>query len=601
VSEGIPRVRFHSHQHLGAADLSAEQAYHRDMRRRHNLAHHTWGAVVGLDLRLEEDARLLIAPGMAVDGFGREIVVLSPTELGPDAFLAEGLRTGMHPVWVAYHQEDAVPAAYGYAECAETGTLRRVVEGYRLHVGEPADPDGRDDVEVAGDPLDTPASTPFQGLPREEVKARWYVLLGEVFWDAGARTFTQVDLARRPWVGAVAQAVWAPAGDLRLVDRREAADLQVSVEGRLEVDDLHTAKGDIELHGTRLVALNDGGGGGPVALGRSEPGGGGGIDLYLEIGRDAAAGRANRLLVRSEGGERLTVAQDGTTHIHGATTVRGGKELRLDGGQLGIARQGGSTPQWIVRQPDPGAGSQLQLRETIGEADGDERVVLEVLPTAGNDHDPVLRLNADAGATLSPAQVKALTHGGQTALHRHQIAMASHTEPGTVQIAQSGSSAGQASSGAPLVVRADDARLLTAPQRSGLTSGTITSLHRHTTTFINETRHENLYADEGTTDMVTVTLSGQRRVLATAALVGTERGAGAVRRHLHGDACIDVYMIDGAPRPYWYSGGAHFGSPHSTANLRRPSYRGLATTITFRLRSFLGRSWGIGIVYYEMP
>ena len=599
MTQDVVRVRFHQGQHLGADDLTAEQAYHRDMRRRHNLAHHTWGVVVGLNLELEDSTRLWINPGLAVDGFGREAVVLAPAELGPEAFLAENLLTGMQPVWIAYHEEESVPARYGYAECAD-GTLRRIVEGYRLVVGEPEDPDGRDDVVVAGEAEATTASIPYQELPREEVKARWYVLLGEVFWDAAARTILTVDEGTRPWVGAVAEAVWAPAGRLRLVDRRLAADLQVTVEGRLQVDDLHTAKGDIHLHGTSLVALNAGGGGAPVSLGRSDPGGAAGVDLFLEIGRNADVAKTNRLLVRAQGGELLSVAQDGATDIHGDTTVRDSKELRIDGGRLGFARQGANPAQWILRQPDPADGSDLQFRETIGEAANVERVVFELLQSAGDDADPVLRLNDDAGATLSPAQLKALTHGGFTALHQH--AFASTTAAGRVEIALATESGATGGSGARLVVPADDPRRLTQLQKDGLTAGGVTTLHRHSSAFINETRRVELFADEGLTDIVTVDLGAQRRVLATATIVGTERGSGGIfSSGDYADAYIEVYQVDGSIRPSWFSAGSNFGPFGSTANLRSPSHLGLATTITFRLRAFIGRAWGLGLVFYETP
>lgn len=599
MSEDIRRVRYYQQQYLGADDLADEQAYHRDMRRRHNLAHHTWGVVVGLDMRIEEDTRLWIGAGMAVDGFGREIFVLAAAELGPEAFLAEKLLTGMQPVWVAYHEEDTGPARYGYAEC-EDGTLRRVVENYRLFVGEPEDPDGRDDVVVAGEAEETSASIPYQELPREEVKARWYVLLGEVFWDAITRTFLSVEETKRPWTGAVAQTVWAPAGDLRLADRRPAADLQVTVEGKLQVDDLHTAKGDIELHGTSLVALNGGGGGQPVSLGRSDPGGASGVDLYLEIGLNTDAGKSNRLLVRSDGGELLSVAQDGATDIHGDTTVRDGMELRLDGGRLGIARQGSNPPQWLVRQPDPGDGEQLQFRETIGEADPDGRVVFELLQTAGNDGDPVLRLNDDAGATFSPAQLKALTHGGFTALHQH--AFATTAVAGRVEIAEPSESGTNGGSGARLVMPANDPRLLTQAQKNGLTGGAVTTLHQHSTAFINETRQVWLYADEGATDTFTVNLGGPRRVLASTMLVGTERGPGGfLSSGDYADAYIDVFAVNGSTQPTWFFDGSHFGPIGAAANLRPPSYLGLATTITFRLRAFEGRAWALGVVFYEMP
>lgn len=598
MSDDVRRVRYHQGQYLGADDLGADQAYHRDMRRRHNIGHHTWGVVVGADLRIEDDVRLLVGPGMAVDGFGREIFLLATAELGPEAFLGEKLLTGMQPVWLAYHEEEIGLSRYGYAECTD-GTLRRVVENYRLLVGEPEDPDGRDDIVVAGEPEDSSNSIPYQGLPLDDVKARWQVLLGEVFWDTGTRTFLSVDEGKRPWVGLVGQTLWAPAGELRIADRRPAADLRATVAGKLDVEDLHTAKGDIHLHGTSLVALNDGGGGEPVSLGRSDPGGAAGVDLRLEIGRNADAAKRNRLAVQSEGADRVTVAQDGTTDVHGDLGVRGGKELRLDGGRLAITRQGTSPPQWIVRQPDVGDGDALQFRETINEAGGAERVVLEVLQATGHTNDPILRLNDDAGATLSAHQLRLLTHGGFTTLHQHQFA--STTVAGRVEIATSSESGSTGGSGAPLVVPADDPRRLTQAQKNALTQGNVTTLHRHSSAFINETETRSMHALEGGSDIITVTLPGQRRVLAVASLVGTEEGYGGFGATEYGDAFAEVLRIDGTLRGSWYSGGRHFGASGSLTALRRPVYRGLATTITFRLRAFTGLAWGVGIVFYETP
>lgn len=599
MSEDIRRVRFHQGQYLGADDLDAEQRYHRGMRRRHNIGHHTWGVVAGLGLEIEDDTRLLIGPGMAVDGFGREIFVLATAELGSEAFLAEELLTGPQPLWVAYHEEPSVPARYGYAECAD-GTRQRVVENYRLVVGEPEDPDGRDAIVVAGEAEDSSASVPYQELPPEDAKARWYVLLGEVFWDSAARTFLNVDEGKRPYTGIVAQTVWAPAGEVRLTDRRPAGDLRATVDGKLDVEDVHTARGDIQLHGTRLVALGVDGGGEAVWLGRTDPGGAAGVDLLLEIGQNPDAAKTNRLAVQAGGDDRLSVADDGSTDIRGDTTVRDEKELRLDGGRLAITRQGTNPPNWIVRQPDPGDGNQLQFRETIGEAGGDERVVFEVLPTAGNLPDAVLRLHGENDATLSAEQLIELTHGAVTLLHEHRLA--STVVAGRVEIANPNEDGFAGGTGARLVVPANDPRVLTQAQKDALTGGGVTALHEHSASTINDTRQVRLLADEGGTDTFTVNLGVQRRVLAAAMLVGTERGTGGIfGGGDYGDAFIEVFAVDGASRPTWVSGGRHLGAPGSASALRSPSYVGLATTVMFRLRAFLGQALGLGLVFYEAP
>ena len=49
-SDIIERSNYYEFQFLGAEDFKAQQNYHRDMRRRHNVGHHTWGIVTGLKL-----------------------------------------------------------------------------------------------------------------------------------------------------------------------------------------------------------------------------------------------------------------------------------------------------------------------------------------------------------------------------------------------------------------------------------------------------------------------------------------------------------------------------------------------------------------------
>jgi len=88
----IERLNYYEGEFLGAVDFEAEQEYHRDMRRRHNVGQHTWGIVAGLELAQvpngnpDNEVDIFLMPGMAVDGFGREIVVLSKFQLTPGLF-----------------------------------------------------------------------------------------------------------------------------------------------------------------------------------------------------------------------------------------------------------------------------------------------------------------------------------------------------------------------------------------------------------------------------------------------------------------------------------------------------------------------------------
>ncbi|MCY0916455.1 hypothetical protein [Massilia antarctica] len=73
----IMRVHYRERQRLGAADLRFEQDYRLGLGGRHGLAHHGWGIVRGLRL-VAAGAGYLLTPGIAIDGYGREIVVPGP-------------------------------------------------------------------------------------------------------------------------------------------------------------------------------------------------------------------------------------------------------------------------------------------------------------------------------------------------------------------------------------------------------------------------------------------------------------------------------------------------------------------------------------------
>lgn len=72
---GILRVHYRERQRLDAPDLRLEQDYRLGLGGRHQLAHHGWGIVRGLRLVAGEAGKYVLTPGVAIDGYGREIVV----------------------------------------------------------------------------------------------------------------------------------------------------------------------------------------------------------------------------------------------------------------------------------------------------------------------------------------------------------------------------------------------------------------------------------------------------------------------------------------------------------------------------------------------
>ena len=74
----LKRVHYFAGQLLTADELAAEQEYFLERLRRHNQYCHGWGIVCGLDLDVNE-AQVTVAPGMALDCYGNEIILQRPT------------------------------------------------------------------------------------------------------------------------------------------------------------------------------------------------------------------------------------------------------------------------------------------------------------------------------------------------------------------------------------------------------------------------------------------------------------------------------------------------------------------------------------------
>lgn len=79
----ITRVRWRERQSLAAADLKVEQDYRLHALGRHHLAPHGWGVIRGLWLvprQLRRRTDWQVHPGVAIDGYGRELLVTRPID-----------------------------------------------------------------------------------------------------------------------------------------------------------------------------------------------------------------------------------------------------------------------------------------------------------------------------------------------------------------------------------------------------------------------------------------------------------------------------------------------------------------------------------------
>lgn len=212
----ISRVHYFEGQFLRTQDFVDEQAYHVAMRRRHNIAHHTWGIVSGLEIVVEE-ANLYVQPGMAVDGYGRELVLPQKTALSSSAFIDKD--SNELDVWLTYSLKSSDEAKGGFAGCGNgnknSASFYRWQETAQIVVAKP-DPEfliRREPKEVLiSDRNFSPIRT-----PPDNPEISWPVFLGQIINDP---TNQQQPLAvksdDRPYAGLVGEEISAPSGRARV-------------------------------------------------------------------------------------------------------------------------------------------------------------------------------------------------------------------------------------------------------------------------------------------------------------------------------------------------------------------------------------------------
>lgn len=280
----IERLNYYEGEFLGAVDFEAEQEYHRDMRRRHNLGQHTFGIVAGLDLAQPvngstnangAEVDVYLQPGMAVDGFGREIVLLSQVQLTPTMFASFYSPSAVTPypvyVWIAYQEQLLQPSSDACATTNMSNVYGRVEETYTLTATATASAPPNGAIVVDGTQMSassTPStvidpppitlpyddSIPFQEFSTGDSNLVWWLPLGRVTWDPYNQVFMQIvqgdpvnsaiaAASGRDYAGNVSATTYAPAAAYAVVDRNSPyplaasnAGVQMEVAGSLQVD-----------------------------------------------------------------------------------------------------------------------------------------------------------------------------------------------------------------------------------------------------------------------------------------------------------------------------------------------------------------------------
>jgi len=179
VDPGATRVRFRERQLLRAADLEAEQSYLITSRRRHNIGAHGWGIVSGLELAKTVDG-IFVQPGLAIDGYGRELVVSTPVLVPPDAFTT--LKRNKLDVWLFYDLVEMNVPQRGNWDCGPGRNLRKR-ERASLRITGAAKVSTNNGAEASRTPPEVPGSDlpfpPFR-TPPDDPAREWPVYLGTI-------------------------------------------------------------------------------------------------------------------------------------------------------------------------------------------------------------------------------------------------------------------------------------------------------------------------------------------------------------------------------------------------------------------------------------
>jgi hypothetical protein len=208
MSTDIKRLLYHERQHLGSFDFTAEQRYHLEMRRRLNLTLHHWGIVEGLELLQgelvpgapeEAQKEVYVSGGMAVDAYGREIIVPATHRLAEDLGNNQITATGAYSVWIGYIREPSTPPQAGYEQCELPNEYTRWREYFAIYLFKAG----------IGGPTFQEDPGPFDALPDDPKKYPWLIHLGTISVD---NNFTIINPANegRLYVGVRAQRIVTP-------------------------------------------------------------------------------------------------------------------------------------------------------------------------------------------------------------------------------------------------------------------------------------------------------------------------------------------------------------------------------------------------------
>jgi hypothetical protein len=194
MADLVQRPTFFEGQILGAGDLTGSLEYARSQMARHQRTLHTWGIAFGLELTGEPQVAengenvkaVTLAPGMAVDISGRQIVVPEAVPLNDAAFelVNSGVTddTEWFPVLLSGLDETAT-AVTVFGDICGPGAGARISEGFEVTFGHRGE-----EQDLADQPVPGIDAGPTGGPGEQSAR----VLLGYVQWQPSAHRFKDV-------------------------------------------------------------------------------------------------------------------------------------------------------------------------------------------------------------------------------------------------------------------------------------------------------------------------------------------------------------------------------------------------------------------------
>jgi hypothetical protein len=349
-------------QFLDADDFTCEQLYHLSMLRRHHIAHHTAGTVTGLEIGIDADTGIpYVGPGVGIDIFGRELIVMERLSLGGGLFPTGG--------------PDAYDVVLLYDRVADDGAgATRWTEQPRAAVVAPTGPG-------AGPPAATAAAAAFgpTDAPPDDPAEQAPLFIGQLRRPDRPGDQPIIDESGRAYVELKASAVTAVEGTARIdlagddgpfaiyagadpsqLSRR----LALGADGELTVEEGVTVNGQVTV-------------GGQVGLQPGAAANGWGLQLVslpeasvseLRVQMGPPTGSQSRRTVIGSSGQSgafkplLTIGEDGTVTVSGDMVVSG--TVRADGGVV-PAELDGQANQYATAALTSGIGASGALLDKL--------------------------------------------------------------------------------------------------------------------------------------------------------------------------------------------------------------------------------------------